>query len=478
VLKRVLIANRGEIARRVIRACRALGLKTVAVYSDADRYALHVREADEAFALGLPPPVQSYLRQEKIIEIATASQCQAIHPGYGFLAENPDFAQAVEEAGLVFIGPTAQAIRLLGDKLAARRLAQSLGIPTLSGTPTKITDIHEAKRIAEGLGYPVLTKAAAGGGGKGMRVVHNPDELESALERAMSEAYTAFGDSSVFLERFVPRAKHIEVQILADGHGTVVHLFERECSVQRRHQKLVEESPAPLLTDSERALICEAAVKLAQAARYRSAGTVEFLYDLDQQRFYFLEVNTRLQVEHPVTEMRTGIDIVQEQLRIAAGEKLSFSQSEVRPRGHALELRLCAEDPHNDFAPSLGKIVEVHFPQGEHIRVDHGIQPGDRIWPYYDSLIAKLIVWGADREQAISRAMDAIDETFVLGVRTTVGFHRRVLEHSEFRSGSYGTDFVPKECEQLLSGLPPSLSEVLALGAVAKELQRFQCASS
>ncbi len=469
---RVLIANRGEIARRVIRACRALGLKTVAVYSDADRYALHVREADEAFALGLPPPVQSYLRIEKILEIAKRSQCQAIHPGYGFLSENPDFAQAVEEAGLVFIGPTAQAIRLLGDKVAARRLAQSLGIPTLPGTLTKITDVHEAKRIAEGLGYPVLTKAAAGGGGKGMRVVHSPEELESALERAMSEAYTAFGDSSVFLERFVPRAKHIEVQILADGHGSVVHLFERECSVQRRHQKLIEESPAPVLTDSERTLICEAAVKLAQAARYRSAGTVEFLYDLDQQRFYFLEVNTRLQVEHPVTEMRTTIDIVQEQLRIAAGEKLSFSQSEVRPRGHALELRLCAEDPQNDFAPSLGKIVEVHFPQGEHIRVDHGIQPGDRIWPYYDSLIAKLIVWGADRQQAISRAVEALDETFVLGVRTTVGFHRRALEHPEFRSGSYSTDFVQREHHQLLSGLPPELSEMLALGAVAKELER------
>ncbi|MCL6643108.1 MAG: acetyl-CoA carboxylase biotin carboxylase subunit [Candidatus Bipolaricaulota bacterium] len=471
---RVLIANRGEIARRVIRACRALGLKTVAVYSDADRYALHVREADEAFALGLPPPVQSYLRIEKIIEVAKASQCQAIHPGYGFLAENPDFAQAVEEAGLIFIGPTAQAIRLLGDKLAARRLAQSLGIPTLSGA--QITDIHEAKRIAEGLGYPVLTKAAAGGGGKGMRVVRSPAELESAVERAMSEAYTAFGDSSVFLERFVPRAKHIEVQILADGHGTVVHLFERECSVQRRHQKLIEESPAPVLTDSERALICEAAVKLAHAARYRSAGTVEFLYDLDHQRFYFLEVNTRLQVEHPITEMRTNIDIVQEQLRIAAGEKLSFSQSEVRPRGHALELRLCAEDPQNDFAPSLGKIVEVHFPQGEHIRVDHGIQPGDRIWPYYDSLIAKLIVWGADREQAISRALEALDETFVLGVRTTVGFHRRALEHPEFHSGSYGTDFIQRERERLLSG--PPLSEVLALGAVAKELERVECASS
>jgi acetyl-CoA carboxylase biotin carboxylase subunit len=462
---RVLIANRGEIARRVIRACRALGLKTVAVYSDADRYARHVREADEAFALGLPPPAQSYLRIEKILEIAKRSQCQAIHPGYGFLAENPDFAQAVEEAGLIFIGPPAQAIRLLGDKLAARRLAHSLGIPTLPGALTKITEIHEAKRIAQQLGYPVLTKAAAGGGGKGMRVVHSPDELESAVERAMSEAYTAFGDSSIFLEKFIPRAKHIEVQILADGHGSVVHLFERECSVQRRHQKLIEESPAPVLTDSERALLCEAAVKLAHAARYRSAGTVEFLYDLDHQRFYFLEVNTRLQVEHPVTEMRTGIDIVQEQLRIAAGEKLSFSQSEVRPRGHALELRLCAEDPQNDFAPSLGKIVEVHFPQGEHIRVDHGIQPGDRIWPYYDSLIAKLIVWGADRQQAILRALEALDETFVLGVRTTVGFHRQALEHPEFRSGSYRTDFV----ERL--GPPPEPPEVLAFGAVAKELE-------
>nr|BAL58850.1 pyruvate carboxylase subunit A [Candidatus Acetothermum autotrophicum] len=478
MLKKVLIANRGEIARRVMWACRALGLQTVAVYSDADRYALHVREADEAYALGPPPPVQSYLRIDKIIEIAKQSQCQAIHPGYGFLAENPEFAQAVEDTGLIFIGPTAQTIRLLGDKLAARRLAQSLGIPTLPGVFEKITDIHEAKRIAEKLGYPVLIKAAAGGGGKGMRVVPSPDALESALERAMSEAYTAFGDSSVFLEKFIPHAKHIEVQILADGHGNVVHLFERECSVQRRHQKLIEESPAPLLSDSERAHLCEAAVTLAHAARYRSAGTVEFLYDLDQQRFYFLEVNTRLQVEHPVTEMRTGIDIVQEQLRIAAGEKLSFSQGEVRPRGHALELRLCAEDPQNDFAPSLGKLIEVRFPHGEHIRVDHGIQPGDRLWPYYDSLIAKLIFWGEDREQAIARALEALDETFVLGVRTTVGFHRRALEHPKFRAGRYGTDFVEKERAWVLSGPPPELQELLALGAVAKECERFVCASS
>jgi acetyl-CoA carboxylase biotin carboxylase subunit len=469
-IQKVLIANRGEIARRVIRACHALGLKTVAVYSDADRYALHTREADEAYPLGPPPPIHSYLRIDRIIEIAKESGCHAIHPGYGFLAENPDFAQAAEEAGLVFVGPTAQSIRLLGDKRAARRLAQSLGIPTLPGTLDHIADVHEAKRIAERLGYPVLLKAAAGGGGKGMRIVRSAEELESALERAMSEAYTAFGDPSVFLEKFIPRAKHIEVQILADGHGNIVHLFERECSVQRRHQKLIEESPAPLLPESERARLCEAAVQLARAARYRSAGTVEFLYDLDQGRFYFLEVNTRLQVEHPVTEMRTGIDLVKEQLRIADGATLSFSQSEICPRGHALELRLCAEDPQNDFAPSLGKIVEVRFPHGAHIRVDHGVQRGDRIWPYYDALLAKLIVWGEDRQQALERALNALDETFILGVRTTVGFHRRALEHPEFRAGSYSTDFVHKERAMLCAAPPWELVETLALGALAREI--------
>lgn len=473
MLRKVLVANRGEIARRVIRACKALGLQTVAVYSEADRYALHVQEANEAFLLGLPPPVQSYLRAEKIIEIAKRSGCQAIHPGYGFLAENPDFAQAVEEAGLIFVGPSAQAIRLLGDKLAARRLAQSLGIPTLPGVLEKISDLQVAEHAAEAIGYPVLTKAAAGGGGKGMRVVYSPEGLASALERAMSESYTAFGDPSVFLEKFIPHAKHIEVQILVDNYENIVHLYERECSVQRRHQKLIEESPAPLLTESERAHICETAVKLAQAAHYRSAGTVEFLYDGDQKRCYFLEVNTRIQVEHPVTEMRTGIDIIQEQLRIASGERLSFCQSDVQPRGHAIELRICAEDPQNDFAPSVGKIVAVRFPQSEHLRVDQALQGGDRIWPYYDSLLAKLIVWGEDRQQAISRALAALDDCFVLGVRTTLGFHRNALEHPLFRSGEYGTDFVQREREKLLAAPPPETLEILAIASVARELCAF-----
>lgn len=468
-MQKVLIANRGEIARRVIRACKALGLQTVAVYSDADRYALHAQEADEAFPLGLPPPVQSYLRAEKIIEIAKRSGCQAIHPGYGFLAENADFAQAVEETGLTFIGPSARSMRLLGDKIAARRLAQTLGIPTVPGVLDKIRDLQAARHTAEAIGYPVIIKAAAGGGGKGMRVVSNAEELPSALERSRSEAHAAFGDFSVFFERFIPRAKHIEVQILGDHYGNIVHLFERECSVQRRHQKLIEESPAPLLTDSERAHICETAVKLAWAAHYRSAGTVEFLYDLDQQRFYFLEVNTRIQVEHPVTEMRTGIDIVQEQLRIALGEQLSFSQDDVHPQGHAIELRICAEDPQNDFAPSLGKIREFCFPREEHIRVDHALQREERIWPYYDSLIAKLIVWGEDRQRAISKALEALEETFVLGVRTTLGFHHRALEHPLFQAGEYCTDFVERERASLLAA--SALPEIVAIAAVARELQ-------
>ncbi|MDW8111101.1 MAG: acetyl-CoA carboxylase biotin carboxylase subunit [Candidatus Bipolaricaulota bacterium] len=470
VLTKVLIANRGEIARRVMRACRALGLQTVAVYSEADRYALHVEEADEAYPIGPPPPLESYLRGDKIIEIALKSGCQAIHPGYGFLSENPDFAQAVEEAGLVFVGPKAEAIRLLGDKLAARRLAQSLGIPTVPGTLEKISDPGEARRVAQQIGYPVLIKAAAGGGGKGMRVVQSAEELPGSLERAMSEAQSAFGDPSVFIEKFVPHAKHIEVQILADDHGNVVHLYERECSVQRRHQKLIEESPAPLLSEAERARLCEAAVQLARAARYRSAGTVEFLYDFDAKRFYFLEVNTRVQVEHPVTEMRTGIDIVQEQLRIAAGEKLSFSQDEIRPRGHAIELRICAEDPWNNFYPSLGQIVELQLPQGEGIRIDHALRRGEQVTPYYDPLIAKLIVWGEDRSCAIARALHALGDLFILGVRTTCGFHYRALQNEVFRSGAYFTDFIERESRRLFEPLKEPEVSALAAAALLREV--------
>ncbi len=470
MLKKVLIANRGEIARRVIRACKALGLQTVAVYSEADRYALHVEEADEAYLIGPPPPRESYLCSDKIIEIALKSECQAVHPGYGFLSENADFAQAVEEAKLVFVGPQAESIRLLGDKVAARRLAQSLGVPTVPGTLEKISDLSEALRTAQQIGYPVLIKAAAGGGGKGMRVVRNAEELPSLLERAISEAQSAFGDPAVFIEKFIPQAKHIEVQILADGHGNVVHLHERECSVQRRHQKLIEESPAPLLSEVERTRLCEAAVKLARAARYRSAGTVEFLYDFDAKRFYFLEVNTRVQVEHPVTEMRTGIDIVQEQLHIAAGERLSFAQTDVRPRGHAIELRICAEDPLNNFYPSLGQIVELQLPQGEGVRMDHALRRGEWVTPYYDPLIAKLIVWCEDRPHAITRALTALDDLFILGVRTTGGFHYRALQNEIFRSGAYFTDFIERERERLFSSVAEPKISALSLAAILREV--------
>ncbi len=472
LLHKVLIANRGEIARRIMRACKALGISTVAVYSEADRHTLHVAEADEAYLIGPPPPSESYLRSDKIIEIALKSGCQAVHPGYGFLSENPDFAQAVEEAGLIFIGPTAQAIRLLGDKLAARRLAQALGVPTIPGTAEKISDLSEARRAAHEIGYPVLIKAAAGGGGKGMRVVQNPQELSGLLERAMSEAQSAFGDPAVFIEKFVAQAKHIEVQILADNHGNVVHLHERECSVQRRHQKLIEESPAPLLSEAERTALCEAAVKLAKAADYRSAGTVEFLYDFDAKKFYFLEVNTRVQVEHPVTEMRTGIDIVQEQLRIASGEKLSFSQTDVHPRGHAIELRICAEDPQNNFYPSLGKIAELKLPQGEGIRVDHALQRGERVTPYYDPLIAKLIVWAEDRPRAIERALQALDDLFILGVRTTTGFHRRALQHEQYRSGAYFTNFIEHEQARLIGPVDDHMAVALSAAAILRELHQ------
>lgn len=475
MLRKILIANRGEIARRVIRACQALGIKTVAVYSVADRDALHVQESDEAHLIGLSPPSESYLRGNAIINVARKAHCEAIHPGYGFLSENAQFAQAVEEAGLVFIGPTAASIKLLGDKLAARKLAQSLDVPAVPGSE-KLSDTQAARRAAEQIGYPVLVKAAAGGGGKGMRVVQSAAELPSALERAMSEAQSAFGDPSVFLEKFVPHAKHIEVQVLADSQGNVAHLHERECSVQRRHQKLIEESPSPLLTESERAALCDAAVKLARAANYRSAGTVEFLYDFDAKKFYFLEVNTRVQVEHPITEMRTGVDIVQEQLRIASGEKLSFAQSDVRPKGHAIELRICVEDPENQFLPSLGIIEELQIPSGPGVRVDHALRRGDRITPYYDPLIAKLIVWAENRDAAISRAIEALDGFFILGVRTTMSFHRRALQNSVFRSGAYFTDFI--ERERLALPAPRDVLVRLAVAAVLRELQSFSSLAS
>jgi acetyl-CoA carboxylase biotin carboxylase subunit len=468
MLKKVLVANRGEIAIRIFRACKELGIRTVAVYSEADRGAFYTRFSDQAFLIGPPPATQSYLRSDKIIEVAKQAGCDGVHPGYGFLAESEDFAQAVTDAGLVFIGPSPESVRLLGDKIAARRLAQEQGVPTVPGVRQSIKNLAEAQRATNEIGFPILIKAAAGGGGKGMRAVSSESELRNSLERAQSEAQAAFGDPTVFIEKYFLKAKHIEVQILSDGKN-FLYLGERECSVQRRHQKLIEESPAPRLTQPLREAICASAVKIAQAARYQNAGTVEFLFDIDAQKFYFLEVNTRLQVEHPVTEMVTGLDIVKEQLRIASGQSLSLSQSEIQPRGHAIECRICAEDALNQFLPSTGLIEELNLPSGPGIRVDHGIARGERITPYYDPMIAKLIVWGENRESAIARTKRALEEFRILGVKTTIGFHRHVMDDAHFHQGTYTTDFV--QYFQHRSTLSPSELEMLALAAVLKHSQ-------
>lgn len=465
MLKKVLIANRGEIALRIIRACKELNIKTVAVYSEADKMALHTRMADEAYLLGESPATESYLRGDKIIEIAKRSGCEAIHPGYGFLAENADFAEVVENSGLIFIGPRASSIRLMGDKIQARKTAQQNDVPIIPGMARRLKDLEDARAFAKEIGYPVMIKAAAGGGGKGMRIIFNEKELRSSFERAISEVAKSFGDPSVYMEKFLPQAKHIEFQILADEQGNCVHLGERECSIQRRHQKLVEESPAAKLTPKLREEMGQAALKMAKACDYRSAGTVEFLYDAQNDKYYFLEMNTRLQVEHPVTEMVTGIDIVKEQLRIASGEPLSFTQDEVTLRGAAIECRIYAEDPEHGFHPSTGKIEELNLPTGPGVRVDSGIYRGERITPYYDPLLAKLIVWDKDRAGAIARMKRALEEFRIVGVKTTIGFHQQVMEHADFISGEYFTDFI----ERLkLEALSEEDLELLAIATVLK----------
>ena len=441
-LKKVLVANRGEIAVRVIRACRERGIATVAVYSDPDRWALHTRLADEAHRLGPAAAAESYLNVERILEIAEETGCQAVHPGYGFLAENADFADRVESSGLTFIGPLGESMRQMGDKLAARQTAKRQGVPTVPGAYDPITDVDAAREAAQEIGYPLLIKAAAGGGGKGMRRVDSDDELASSFERAVSEVEKSFGDPSVYLEKFVPRSKHIEVQVLADSEGNAVHLYERECSVQRRYQKLIEETPAPLLDEATRREMGEAAVAVAEGCDYRSAGTVEFIYDVDEDQYYFLEMNTRIQVEHPITEEVTGVDLVGEQLEVAQGRPLRFQQSEIVPRGAAIECRLYAEDPLMDFMPSIGRIEELVWPSGPGVRLDAGVSRGDDVPPYYDPMVAKLVTWGPDRDSAIRRMDGALAETLVAGVTTTVGFHRRALAEPSFRDGSYTTRFV------------------------------------
>jgi acetyl-CoA carboxylase, biotin carboxylase subunit len=437
----VLIANRGEIALRVIRACRDLGLKSVAVYSDADRTATHVRMADEAVHIGPAPASESYLSIPKILDAARKSGAGAIHPGYGFLSENPDFADACAGAGFHFVGPPGHIMRAMGEKTAARRVARGAGVPIVPGYDTGLDDSREAARLAEEIGYPIMVKAAAGGGGRGIRIVHRPEELEASLRLARSEAQGAFGDSSVYMEKAVIPARHIEVQIFGDTYGNVIHLGERECSIQRRHQKLIEESPSPALNDELRARFTDAAVRLAQAVGYVNAGTCEFLLGPDSA-FYFLEVNARLQVEHPVTELVTGLDLVREQLRVAAGLPLSITQEQVAFRGHAIEARITAEDPFNRFLPASGRVAALRDPAGPGVRLDSALYDGMDIPLYYDSLLAKLICWGEDRAEAMARLRRALDEYIIAGVRTTIPFARWLLDQPRFAAGDFSTDFI------------------------------------
>jgi len=442
-MKKILVANRGEIALRVMKSAREMGIKTVAVYSEADRNSPHVRYADEAVSIGPASSKESYLRGDKIVEVAKALGVEGIHPGYGFLSENAAFAKLVEENGITFIGPTPEAIEIMGSKLAAKDAVKKFDIPMVPGSAGAITDVAEAKLLGEKIGYPILIKASAGGGGKGMRVVTSSAELEEQMQRAQSEAISAFGDGSVFIEKYVGSPKHIEVQILGDNYGNIVYLFERECSIQRRHQKVLEEAPSSCLNEEKRKAIGEAAVKVGKACAYIGAGTVEFLVD-EELNFYFLEMNTRLQVEHPVTEMITGIDLVKEQIKIARGEKLSFAQEDLQIRGHAVELRVYAEDPMNSFLPDIGKLIQYQKPEGPGVRVDDGYEEGMEIPIYYDPMLAKLVGYGKDRAEAIDRLLRAIHDYKIVGVKNTLAFGKFVLEHEDFVSGKFDTNFVGK----------------------------------
>jgi acetyl-CoA carboxylase biotin carboxylase subunit len=440
-MKKILVANRGEIAIRVMRTARSMGIGTVAVYSEADRDAPHVRAADEAVCIGEAPSAKSYLRGERIVEVALSLGADAIHPGYGFLSENAGFARRVAESGLVFIGPGPEAIHTMGDKLAAKEAVRAYDIPMVPGTDHAISDLGEAQEVAASIGFPILIKAAAGGGGKGMRIVDSEGELKSQIQRAMSEAQSAFGDGSVFIEKYIRSPRHIEIQVMADSHGNIVHFFERECSIQRRHQKVVEEAPSSVLTPELRDRMGQAAVNVARACGYVGAGTVEFLLD-SEHNFYFLEMNTRLQVEHPVTELITGHDLVALQIRVARGEALPLKQEDLRITGHAVELRVYAEDPLNDFLPSVGTLSTYRLPEGPGIRVDNGFEEGMQVPIYYDPMLAKLITYGPDRQAAIQRMLEAICMYRVEGVQTTLPFGAFVCGHTAFRSGNFNTHFV------------------------------------
>ena len=442
-MKKILVANRGEIALRIMRTVRKMGIQCVAVYSDIDRGSPHVLFADEAVCLGGAPSNESYLNGDKIIEFAKQLGVDGIHPGYGFLSENAAFAQKVEDAGINFIGPSPEAMRIMGSKLAAKECVKKYNIPMVPGIDKAIDDVKFAKQTAQQIGYPILIKASAGGGGKGMRVVENEADFEEQMQRAVSEATASFGDGSVFIEKYVTSPRHIEVQVVADKFGNVVHGFERECSIQRRHQKVVEETPSAIITPELREQIGDAAVMVAKACNYTSTGTVEFLMD-EKMNFYFLEMNTRLQVEHAVSEMITGLDLVEEQIKIARGEKLSFTQEDLVLNGHAIELRVCAEDPLNNFLPSIGTITKYRKPTGEGIRVDDGYEEGMSVSIYYDPMIAKLVVHGKTRTEAIQKMLQAIKDYTIEGVATTLPFGTFVFEHEAFFSGHFDTNFVNK----------------------------------
>ncbi|KPJ95265.1 MAG: pyruvate carboxylase subunit A [Gammaproteobacteria bacterium SG8_15] len=464
MIKKVLIANRGEIAVRIARACSELDITSVAVYTDADRYSLHIKKADQAFSLG-PDSVSGYLNAHRIVNLAVATNCDALHPGYGFLSENPLLAEICEKRGIQFIGPDASVINRMGNKIEARKAMIAAGVPVVPGSDGNIKNADEALQVAENIGYPVMLKATAGGGGRGIRRCESAKELPNLFERVISEASKAFGSTDIFIEKCIDHPRHIEAQILADTHGNTVHLFERDCSIQRRHQKLVEIAPSPQLSDEQRQLVGTLAVKAAQAVGYTNAGTVEFLLD-DQGNFYFMEMNTRLQVEHTVTEQITGIDIVQEQIRIAAGEPLSFRQEDVQRRGFAMQFRINAEDPKNDFLPSFGRVTRYFAPGGPGVRTDAAIYTGYEIPPFYDSMCAKLTVWALDWESLLRRSRRALLDIGVFGVKTTIPYYLEILNSEEFRSGNFNTGFVEAHPELTqYSVRPSSIHVAAAIGA-------------
>lgn len=470
-MNKILIANRGEIALRIMRSAKEMGISTVAVFSEADRDALHVRYADEAICIGPAPANQSYLVAEKIIDACRLTGADAIHPGYGFLSENAGFAKMVQEAGLILIGPSPEAMAIMGNKLSAKAAALKYHIPMVPGTEEAITDVESAKDTAKAIGFPILIKAAAGGGGKGMRIVESLDVFEEQMNLAISEAQSAFGDGSVFIERYVSSPRHIEIQILGDNHGNIVHLFERECSIQRRHQKVIEEAPSSILTAEIRAKMGKCAVDVARSVNYTGAGTVEFILD-EHLDFFFLEMNTRLQVEHPVTEMITGLDLVKEQIRIARGEALAYKQEDLKISGHAIELRVYAEDPQQNFLPDIGTLRTYRTPKGNGVRVDDGFEEGMEIPVYYDPMIAKLITYGADRQEAIARMLRAISEYDITGIQTTLNFGKFVMSHEAFTSGNFDTHFVGRHFKPGVEEQPDEDEALIAALAAVMQLKK------